>query len=343
MTSFPFVNVWSKLTIDQLFNNLIQYQPKTTTINVSKVKDNLPEKYRISYPSQICFITGDRNLADFLSINLITDFFTEYERISTSKRIFMPDTPLEMWKKDHKKIIHRAKQFFGKTDPYHVRLAIFSYTKESSNFRATIALSLYRYFRPLNILDISAGWGDRLIGALAYASQVDNFGVYMAFDPNTNLHPKYRQIINRLIRKPLTTRQFVMIPQPFENAASVLNEFGYLYDLVFSSIPYFDLEQYDIGPVKSSGEENQSIIKYTKVEQWIKSFLIPIFKISSEFLEVGGNLALNMEGKFVSDLFYEHSHIFEEERLQYMGIIGYVSDDSRDGVVHPIYIWRKIN
>lgn len=338
---FPYVHTWSREDPEKLFANLLAYEPTTIPLDINNLKDKIPKAYKKAFEGGRAFLTKDFDLSEYRNINAITDFFTEKIRLLTSRRKFMPMTPMEIWTREYPAIISLAKQKYGSDDPYHVRLAIFEYTKESNNFRPTIALAIYQLFLPGSILDISAGWGDRLIAAIAYSSiiPVKDFQRYIAFDPNVNLQPAYRQIIEKFTGS-IKSKQFRVIPEAFENSEPILRELGYTYDLVFSSIPYFDLELYDLGPYASPGRTKQSTTRYPSINTWITSFLIPAIRISAKFLRKNGYLAINMEGQFVTVLFQRFS-LLSFEGLQYEGITGYQSDVPKDKKLHPIYVWRR--
>ena len=49
---------------------------------------------------------------------------------------------------------------------------------------------IIEHFNSKKILDMSSGWGDRLVGAMAC-----NIDCYHGFDPNSCLHPGYKKMI----------------------------------------------------------------------------------------------------------------------------------------------------
>jgi len=351
---FPYVSTWSTMSPQAMFKNLVDYHYTTTPLNLEKIRDRIPIKYKKSFSDGISFETKDTSLDEYLKINAITDFFTEKIRLSTSKRKFMTSTPIEMWKSNKKEITELSQEKYGDTSPYHLRLTAFTFTKESVNFRPTIALSMYKYFHPSSILDISSGWGDRLIGSLAYATHIEDrntpgigtqaaisFERYIGFDPNINLQTCYNDIVRTFLPEGMKPQQFHIFPEPFENSAKILKDLGLSFDFVFSSIPYFDLELYDIGTSASEGKAKQSTVKYEDINRWILSFLIPAIRISARFLREDGHLAINMEGQFVTLFFEKYDHFISTEGLTYEGIIGYQSDDPKDLRVHPTYVWKK--
>jgi hypothetical protein len=145
---------------------------------------------------------------------------------------------------------------------YTLREAIFELVPEATLFKTTVAKSIYDIFKPTHILDMSSGWGDRLIAAIAYgeASGVDV--KYSGFDPNSSLKYKYANIVSKL--SPENKRgNFKVRTEPFESAN--LKDIKDV-DLFFSSPPYFDFEVY-------TNEETQSINNYKTYPDWVVKFL----------------------------------------------------------------------
>ena len=65
-----------------------------------------------------------------------------------------------------------------------------------NNFQVTLAYTIYKIFKPTRIFDSSAGWGDRLIAAIA--AKIPYTGV----DPSNCLSKKYKNIIKTLSSNP---------------------------------------------------------------------------------------------------------------------------------------------
>ena len=96
-----------------------------------------------------------------------------------------------------------------------------------------------KLFKPTNMLDFSAGWGDRLIGAIAYGTK------YTGVDPSNCLKKKYLKIINTLADN---TKNYRIINQPFEETDLEDN----IYDFIFTSPPFFTYEVYETDNQKQS-------------------------------------------------------------------------------------------
>jgi hypothetical protein len=151
----------------------------------------------------------------------------------------------------------------------------------ASQFRPSAAKSLYdRYAVDGDVLDMCAGWGDRLTGFLA-----SNASSYEGYDTNLRLHEGYRQQIARYGEGKIAKVKW----EPVEKADLGSNRF----DLAFTSPPYFNIERY-------SKDDTQSY-HYKEVGTWLSKFLIPLVENSFESLKTGGRLIVN-----ISDVYSGH-------------------------------------
>lgn len=184
-------------------------------------------------------------------------------------------------------------------------------------FRPTHVKSLIQTFYPepkgKRMLDISAGWGDRLLTAMALDME------YLGFDPNTQLQKGYQEMIDKFG----DSRHRVEC-QPFETAKLPEKYF----DLVLSSPPFFDLEHY-------TSEATQSIVQYPELETWLTKFLFPSLDLASQAIKPGGYLILHLGDTYrfrICDRVLNHLH-----HLQYQGVIGLIGSS---GKVSPVWVWK---
>lgn len=127
------------------------------------------------------------------------------------------------------------------------------------------------------MLDFSAGWGDRLVGAIA-----GDVKLYCGVDPNTGLQQGHSEIINTFAKG--NTDRFKIIYSPFQTA--VLPE-GVTFDLVFTSPPYFDFEIY-------TERDGQSVKDFPYLQDWIVKFLLESIHKAWQRLDTGGHLAIHL-------------------------------------------------
>ncbi len=159
-------------------------------------------------------------------------------------------------------------------------------TQAVSNFRPTAAASLYDRYMPEGdgvTWDMSAGYGGRLLGAIA-SSRVKK---YIGTDPAsltldgltgmaTELQPTAEQLggeATEIELHRIGSENFV------PDRSSI--------QLAFSSPPYYGAEQY-------SSEPTQSFVKFTTREQWLNGFLGATLSNAHHGLAASGMLVVNL-------------------------------------------------
>ena len=136
-----------------------------------------------------------------------------------------------------------------------------------NQFRPVIAKWIYQRFSPrVGILDISAGWGGRALAAMSLGIP------YIGVDANEKLKPAYERL--QQLEPGAKVR---MIFRPAEEVSFA----NMSYDLVFTSPPYFMLEEYEQMPA------------YGSKQGFIDRFLIPVVMKAWKHL-LPGYMALNM-------------------------------------------------
>ncbi len=166
----------------------------------------------------------------------------------------------------------RSKNFSQLTrkDKLRARYNLFQlYYGSINQFRPAEAKRLYCRLEPkVGILDFSAGWGGRCLAAIAYGVP------YIGIDANTNLKKSYEQMINALD----ASTKVRLLFQPSETV-----DFSkYNYDLVFTSPPYFMIEEYERMP------------QYGSKEGFLDKFFRPVVTNVWKHLQSPGYMALNM-------------------------------------------------
>ena len=136
-----------------------------------------------------------------------------------------------------------------------------------NQFRPVVARWIYQRFSPrVGILDISAGWGGRALAAMSLGIP------YIGIDANEKLKPAYEHL--KTLEPGAKVR---MIFRPSEEVSFA----NMSYDLVFTSPPYFMLEEYEKMPA------------YGSKQGFIDRFLIPVVMKAWTHL-LPGYMALNM-------------------------------------------------
>ena len=148
-----------------------------------------------------------------------------------------------------------------------------------SNFRPTAARAIVASWSSPGetVVDFSAGYGGRLLGALTLPRH------YVGIDPDRRQVAgleKMRRAIGTLARGTAVVHRACAedaLPRITENSVS----------LVFSSPPYFDVEKYSLEPT-------QSYVRYPTYDEWRERFLRTLIRHSHRILRPGGSLVLNV-------------------------------------------------
>lgn len=200
----------------------------------------------------------------------ITDYFTEAQRMQCAVK--SSKSPSEVFK--NKNYLRRILSGQKVLSSAIIREEIWKTTKECTLFKNTLVVDICKYYKAKSYLDISAGWGDRLIGALA--AGVDK---YVGYDPNTNLKKGHRQIQTMFDTRNVSTIHY----EPFQTANVPANSF----DLVLSSPPYFDFESY-------TSLKSQSDKTFQSLDTWLNGFLFVSLHKAWVALKQGGNMIIHI-------------------------------------------------
>ena len=233
----------------------------------------------------------------------------------------------------------------------------------ASQFKPSIAKAFYDYFGSVNVLDFSAGWGDRLAGF--YCGETTES--YVGIDPNLDNHPNYQRQVE-FYEKQRTffekEKKVDLIPLPAEDVD--FTEYKEHFDTVFTSPPYFNTEKY-------SEHDTQSFRRYSEIDSWNKDFLHKALGNIIPAMKTGGILAVNIADVYCAkkkgylDICNPMNDFIKSQGLKYRGCIGmemtkrfnsagagkaasdYFSDEFQDKALEtkndafgePIWIWEK--
>lgn len=206
----------------------------------------------------------------------------------------------------------------------------------ASQFKPSVAKAVYDYFKAENIVDLCAGWGDRLAGF--YASKYGK--TYYGIDANKNLQEGYLKQIEEY-SKLFPNKKAEIFYGATEDENIKLPE----CDLIFTSPPYFGIEKY-------SDDDKQSYLRYRKIDAWLNGFLFPVIKKSKNALTENGHLVLNISDVYMNHQINEICHPMidyaESIGLKLEKIMGMKmakrinSKSSKNGVFcEPIYVFKK--
>lgn len=312
--------------IERRFHNLQKYRfhlinrPYTIYNMPQLAKDDLIYK-PLKKPTLIKLHSDD-----YENYDLISDYFNESCRMR-AKRYDQELTPAEFWEKNCEKVKEYARTKYGEETNYALREAIYEMVAEATSFRPTIMAGFMKHFKAKRVLDISAGWGDRLIGALAGGAEV-----YCGVDPNPCVHAGYQEIVETLNKNGKTRVE--LLQSPFETAEVP----SLSYDLILTSPPYFNLEVY-------SDEAGQSTKNYEGMDAWFEKFLMTSLQKAWKLLEKNGHMVIIINDirngpKFTERMVQEFNKRTTD--AEYLGVISYAEvAGNKVRSPQPCWIWKK--
>lgn len=189
----------------------------------------------------------------------------------------------------------------------------------ATQFKPSVAKSLYDYFKPETVLDFSMGWGDRLAGF--YAGETTKH--YIGLDPRTENHEFYNQQRefydkHRSFFEEEKTSEFHKSPAEDFDFTSYENT----VDLIFTSPPYFSVEHY-------GHDDTQSWIRYKEIDAWNKNFLHKTLGNLIPTLKKGGVMIINIsdiksktKGTPWMEITNPMNDFLKEKGMTYLGCIG---------------------
>jgi len=192
-----------------------------------------------------------------------------------------------------------------------------------NQFRPSEAKRVYCTLEPrVGVLDFSAGWGGRCLGAMAYGIP------YVGIDANKNMEKSYKDMIQTVD----PSADVKMIFKPSETV-----DFSkFKYDLIFTSPPYFMLEEYEKMP------------EYGSREGFIEKFFRPVVTSAWKNLHSPGYMALNMPKEMYDSVKGILPKIWKRMKLSIANrhptdaargeSIGKTNSKARS---EGIYIWKK--
>ena len=264
--------------------------------------------------------------------NNVVDFFTFRERLETRGKynvnFYDFFTNIEEFKK--KKFIKTMLTYYettknarGLKNEYIVLKEVYNICISAINiFRPLVAVEVYQHFKPTRILDFSAGWGGRAVGAAV--CNISYFGI----DINAGLHDPYNKMSAFLNSSASSASSASSSKKKLINmviADAVSYDYSTIspgYDMVFTSPPYYFIEKYS---------HNESYASKNEMDQ---KFYIPAFSNTFKHLLPGGHFVLNV-----------NKEIYERVCLALFGpaeqTMACKKSKRQNDYREMIYIWKK--
>ena len=199
------------------------------------------------------------------------------------------------------------------------------------NFPPLTARLLYEKYtdhikqdEPLNIYDPSSGWGGRILGAMASKKRIH----YIGTDPNTDNwideidKSRYEYVAdffnehgletNPFWEEPKNTYHYFCLGSEHIGDHPDFQQYKGKLDMVFTSPPYFDREQY-------SDDEEQSFKAYPMYHDWRDNFLKPTLTNAYESLRNDRYLLWNIADIKLSG---DNFHPLEQDSIDIVESLG---------------------
>lgn len=332
LKTYPYYNlIMTKDDMFRAFDNIKKYKLKFVKkpykiININDKQFNLDYKPN-KHPTLIKLLPND-----YYTMNWLSNYFNESARIKCI-RYDEQYSQEDYWNKNKHKLVN---ELLSKNYTYrHLNNRfLYNYLNESvyenvigcNNFRPGLLVGFIKLYNAKSVLDFSAGWGDRLIAAIAMNIR------YVGVDPNENVHIGYNKIIETLGNN--DKNKYTMIKSPFQDAILPKNE---LYDIVFTSPPYFNLEKY-------TDDKSQSISEFNDLETWFNKFLMTSITKAYSYLNTNGYLLININNiRNYTDFTMRMVHeINKFDNITYLGVISYA--EKQNNIYkspQPVWIWKK--
>lgn len=154
-----------------------------------------------------------------------------------------------------------------------------------TKYRTVTAKAIVQIFAARSVLDPCAGWGGRMLGALAAGA------TYVGCEPDPNTARGLRAILADEAIPAAFSEHAKIIERPAEVAVSSQEK----VDLVLTSPPYYNLELYTSGP--------QSVTNYPTWVEWSENWLRPLILTCLGRIHEGGTSCWSVKN-FKSDKTY---------------------------------------
>ena len=141
-----------------------------------------------------------------------------------------------------------------------------------TKYRTVTTKAIVQYYKAQKVLDPCAGWGGRMLGALAAGAS------YVGCEPDPNTAKGLKGILEDTALPQVVRSKARILEMPAE--VGLLELVEEKFDLVLTSPPYFNLELYTAG--------DQSTVRYTVWDDWTEKWLKPVILGCLARLKEGG-------------------------------------------------------
>jgi 16S rRNA G966 N2-methylase RsmD len=319
--TFPFKRLnYTDTDIKNMFQRLKNINFKNRVISqfyeIHNIKNNIPS-HKLIFLQQPRILVNQPS--DYEDWNILSDMFNEENRVQC-KFFSSKYSPMQYFNKFINQISHDTLNNFKVINPLNLRDQIYNSNKECSAFKPGNLIYIIKLFKCKSMLDPCSGWGDRLIGAMSQGIR------YVGVDPNESLPPNYQKMIEFCMPSK-NRKKYTMLKNTIQDVKLPDEKF----DLVFTSPPYFKIEQY----------QNKGEVKDSTENEWFDNFLAILLKKTCSYLNYGGHIVLvinQMPGEHYIQKMIDYMYN-DIKDMHYLGIIAYTNKNLKNP--QPMFCWEK--
>ena len=175
-------------------------------------------------------------------------------------------------------------------------------------FKANTAKRLYEKYNATSVLDPTAGWGGRMLGA--WVLGID----YTGIDTNISLMPAYRKMMAYLESPRLKMLYGDCLQWDYSN---------FHYDFVLTSPPYVNLELYEHMPIWHNDQD------------YFENFFVPLWHKCVDNCQPGGHVAIN-----ISPYMYEKAINYIPECDTEENLTQQLGQNIKKKGIDKVYVWK---
>lgn len=246
-----------------------------------------------------------------------------------------PQTSWDVWTKDPYRVVRSTlRNHLGVVSTQTLNREMFWKGGRVPSICPVLMATVYHVLRSRRVLDLSAGWGDRLSAALALP-QVEE---YLGIDPNPALVPGMERLVRQassLGKDPARFRVETRAAETAETAESESTTPN--FDTMLTSPPFWDKELYDVDTATNG---SQSVVRHPTLDEWLGSFWPRYCESGIRRLRPGGYFVLHMHdvSKCV-DSWVDRARqwLDAHPRLQFLGVMAV--REYHVSFVEPLWVW----
>ena len=160
-----------------------------------------------------------------------------------------------------------------------------SWVRKVANFPCRTAKDIYTRYADdgqiLNCLDTSCGFGSRMSAVLLSGHN------YCGFDPNPELMYQLKEY-KKFLKKNNVISPIQRCGLYCQGSEQYRPELNNLFDVSFTSPPYFNLEKY-------ADDNSESTKNYNNYQAWVENFVYPTVLNIYNYLKIGGYAMINIK------------------------------------------------